>query len=82
MKQVYNSIAVRDNKMNCELAVSSHAIAAATKMDSNAMKSISVITMLFLPGTFVSVRRFLVHCRVFMKDEADAQVRQYLLPLL
>ena len=68
--------------MNCDLAVNSQGIAAATKMDSNAMKSISVITMLFLPGTFVSVRRFFVHCRVFMMDEADAQLRQYLLPLL
>jgi hypothetical protein len=59
----------KDAKVNTELALSSAAIAKAsrddsaimrkiaidTKRDSSAMKTISLLGMFFLPGTFVAV---------------------------
>ena len=41
--------------LNVEVAKDSKSIAAAAKRDSSAMKSIALLTMLFLPATFVSV---------------------------
>ena len=51
---VYNFIAQRDNKLNIEVARDSKAIAAASKRDSSAMKTIAVLTIVFLPGTFIA----------------------------
>lgn len=62
-------MAQKDAKANIELALSSAAIAKAsrdetaimrqiaieTKRDSSAMKTIALLGMFFLPGTFVSV---------------------------
>lgn len=45
----------KDNKLNRKVAEYSADIAVASKRDSSAMKSISLLTMFFLPGTFVSV---------------------------
>ena len=42
--------------MSVEVAKDSKSIAAASKRDSSAMKSIALLTMLFLPATFVSVQ--------------------------
>ncbi|KAL9100232.1 MAG: hypothetical protein Q9163_004371 [Psora crenata] len=53
---VYSYTAQRENALNIEIAKDSKSIAAACKRDSSAMKSIALLTMLFLPGTFVSVR--------------------------
>lgn len=64
-------MAQKDSKTNIELAKSSAAIAKAskedgavmrqialeTKKDSSAMKTIAMLTMFFLPGTFVAVSR-------------------------
>jgi hypothetical protein len=41
--------------MNASLAFDSREIAVASKRDSSAMKSISILTMTFLPATFVAV---------------------------
>jgi hypothetical protein len=46
--QVYNLLAQRDNKLNIS-------IAAASKKDSTAMKTIAIVTMVFLPGAYVAV---------------------------
>ncbi|KAK0113467.1 hypothetical protein ONS96_014331 [Cadophora gregata f. sp. sojae] len=51
---VYNLIAPRDIQQNIEIAKDSKSIAVASKRDSSAMKSISLLTMVVLPGTFIS----------------------------
>lgn len=51
-------IAQDDNKLSYSVASDSAQIAVASKRDSSAMKTIALITVLFLPGTFVPVRLF------------------------
>ena len=51
---VFNFMAQRDNLTNISLASDSRLIAAASRRDSSAMKTIAVVTMVFLPGTYVS----------------------------
>ena len=51
---VYNFMSQKDNLTNISLASDSRLIAAASKRDSSAMKTIAVVTMLFLPGTYIS----------------------------
>ncbi|KAK6520846.1 hypothetical protein TWF506_001089 [Arthrobotrys conoides] len=51
---IYNLIAQRDSKVNIELAKDSRMLAIASKRDSSSMKTIAVLTIVFLPGTFVS----------------------------
>lgn len=53
--QVYNFMQQRDNQTNLRVAAASRSIAQASKHDSSAMKTIALPTMVFLPGTFVSV---------------------------
>jgi len=53
--QIYNHIALKNNEVNRGLAYDSRELAVAGKRDNYAMKSISVIAMVFLPGTFVAV---------------------------
>lgn len=62
--QVYNYIAQMDaqynqelSKYSTQLAADSRQISVASKRDSTAMKGIAVLTMVFLPGTFVAVSR-------------------------
>lgn len=45
-------------KVNIELAKSSAANAKASQQDSAAMKTVSILGMFFLPGTFVAVRHY------------------------
>jgi hypothetical protein len=52
---VYNFIAQHNNRLNIEVACDSKSIAEASKHDSSAMKTITVLTIVFLPGTFVAV---------------------------
>lgn len=51
---VYNLVAQRDNKDNLKMAKISADIAAVTKDDSFAMRTIAVMSITFLPGTFVA----------------------------
>ena len=53
--QVHNLIAQRDSLRHIEIGKDTKEVAAASKRDSSAMKTIAVLTMVFLPGTFVSV---------------------------
>ncbi|KAI9773483.1 MAG: hypothetical protein M1835_006160 [Candelina submexicana] len=52
---VANLIAQNDSRTNISVAEASRQIAIETKRDSNAMKTIAALTMIFLPGTFVAV---------------------------
>ncbi|KAF8856396.1 hypothetical protein BDZ45DRAFT_594255 [Acephala macrosclerotiorum] len=47
IQTVYNLLAQRDNRLNIE-------IARASKRDSTAMKTIAILTMMFLPGAFIA----------------------------
>ncbi|KZT54850.1 hypothetical protein CALCODRAFT_372556 [Calocera cornea HHB12733] len=47
-------ISQRDNKLNLSVAADSRALAVSAKTDSTAMKSIAVLTMFFLPSTFLA----------------------------
>lgn len=51
---LYNMINQRDSRLNFSVARSSRQIAAASRRDSSAMKTISILTLVFLPGTFIS----------------------------
>jgi len=53
--QIYNLIVQRDNQLAQSLGADSREIAAATKMDSTAMKGLTAVAILFLPGTFFAV---------------------------
>jgi hypothetical protein len=48
-------MAQKDSKTNIRLAETTTEIAKEGKKDSSAMKSIAVLTMCFLPGTFLAV---------------------------
>ncbi|PNP60642.1 hypothetical protein FNYG_14626 [Fusarium nygamai] len=51
---IYNLIAQNDSLTNRGLAVDSHAMAVASRRDSSAMKAIGLLTMVFLPATFIA----------------------------
>lgn len=53
--QVSNFMAIKEARAHRELAESSMMIAKATMKDSSAMKTIAVLTMIFLPATAVAV---------------------------
>ena len=48
-------IAQNDNQTNIAIAEASRRIAFETKRDSDAMKTIAALTMIYLPATFVAV---------------------------
>jgi len=53
--QVYSLVVQRDNRSNLDIASASMAIAKAAKDDSSAMRTLAFMSIIFLPGTFVSV---------------------------
>ena len=54
----FNLANQNDNRTNLEIASTTKDIAEKTRNDSSSMITIAALTMLFLPGTFVSVRVF------------------------
>lgn len=44
-------------RQNIDIANSSRCTAEATRLDSQSMKTIAILTMVFLPGTFVAVSK-------------------------
>ncbi|KAL8801531.1 MAG: hypothetical protein Q9182_004373 [Xanthomendoza sp. 2 TL-2023] len=52
--KVVNLIAQNDSRTNISIADASRKIAFETRRDSDAMKTIAALTMVFLPGTFVA----------------------------
>lgn len=62
--QIFNLMAQSDTQASINIAISSSKdneymqnIADATLRDSSSMKTIAILTMVFLPGTFVCVNR-------------------------
>ncbi|OJD29834.1 magnesium transport protein transmembrane region [Diplodia corticola] len=73
MTALYTLVGQRDSKLNLEMAYDSRRLASASKRDSSSMKTIAVLTTVFLPGTFIAT--------VFsmpMVDYAPAQFWIYL----
>lgn len=53
--KVANFMTQNDGRTNIAIAEASRRIAFETKRDSDAMKTIAALTMVFLPATFVAV---------------------------
>ncbi|KAI9783434.1 MAG: hypothetical protein M1816_001408 [Peltula sp. TS41687] len=51
---IFNYIMQRDNELNMQIARSSERIAEESRRDSSSMKTIAVLTLVFLPGTYVA----------------------------
>ncbi|KAK5627816.1 hypothetical protein RRF57_003531 [Xylaria bambusicola] len=51
---LYNIISQRESKLNLEMAVQQRRLAHANKRDTTAMKTISLLGAIFLPGTLLS----------------------------
>ncbi|KAH8673639.1 hypothetical protein BX600DRAFT_211125 [Xylariales sp. PMI_506] len=51
---LYNIIAQKESKLNLEMAAQQRRLAHASKRDSTAMKTLSLMGALFLPGTFLA----------------------------
>lgn len=56
LAQEWNQIARKDTKTNLDIAKATMDISTAAQRDSCYMKKISLLTIAFLPGTFVAVR--------------------------
>ncbi|KAI9729750.1 MAG: hypothetical protein M1834_006701 [Cirrosporium novae-zelandiae] len=54
LSALFHLIAQRDQNQSIQLARDSRTLAEATKRDSQAMKTIAIVTMVFLPGTFMA----------------------------
>jgi hypothetical protein len=52
---VFSLISQEENRISRSVAEDSSAVAVAAKRDSSAMKTIAVLTTVFLPATFVAV---------------------------
>ena len=52
--QLFAFLTHEDSKINIEIANASKALAEATKRDGSSMKTIAVLTMAFLPATFLA----------------------------
>lgn len=52
---MFGFIAQDENRLSRSIAQKSELIAAATKKDSAAMRTLAVLTTIFLPPTFVAV---------------------------
>ena len=53
--KVMNLIAQRESKLSFQMAGDQRKIALASKRDSSAMKTIAILGIVFLPGTFIAV---------------------------
>lgn len=51
---LFSLITQRDQNQNLRIANDTHTLARESKRDSTAMKAIAIVTMFFLPGTFLS----------------------------
>ncbi|KAL8729492.1 MAG: hypothetical protein Q9181_004984 [Wetmoreana brouardii] len=53
-KQLFNLITQQETRLSISVAQDSRTLAAATKDDSTAMKTLAAVTVVFLPSTFVA----------------------------
>lgn len=54
--QLYNIIAQKESKLNFRMAGDQRKLAHGSKRDSYAMKTISLLGAVFLPGAYLAVR--------------------------
>lgn len=54
-RQLYNFVGQAGNILNMRLSAQAGQVATQAGMDSTAMKTMAVVTMVFLPPTFVAV---------------------------
>ncbi|KAL1626995.1 hypothetical protein SLS54_002534 [Diplodia seriata] len=66
---MYTLLGQRDSKLNLAMARDSRRLASASKRDSSSMKTIAVLTTVFLPGTFIAT--------VFGMDVVDYKPGQF-----
>ena len=66
MSVLYNQIAQRDALVNLDIAKATREDSVIMIQDSNAMKTIAVLTTLFLPGTFIAVSLISNSSRLFI----------------
>ncbi|KAJ3476728.1 hypothetical protein NLG97_g9030 [Lecanicillium saksenae] len=69
---IFNMMTQEDTLNGIELAKSTHQIAHASYRDSSSMKTLAIVTMFFLPGSFVSA---LFSMPMFKWDKVDADSR-------
>lgn len=53
-RQLYNLLSQRESKIQFQMAGEQRRLAHASKRDSTAMKTISLLGAVFLPGTFLA----------------------------
>jgi hypothetical protein len=54
LKQLYNIIAQKESKLNFQMAGEQRKLAHASKRDSAAMKTISLLGVIFFPGAYLA----------------------------
>ena len=52
--KIFHLITSKESRINIAIAEESRTLAAASKEDSTAMKTMATVTIVFLPGTFVA----------------------------
>jgi Mg2+ and Co2+ transporter CorA len=74
----HRSMYVRKNSLFQAHGETTVEMATATNKESNVMKSISLVTMIFLPGTFFAVRSFCMQCHPAANPNADGVLDDFL----
>ncbi|KAI1824931.1 hypothetical protein F4861DRAFT_225338 [Xylaria intraflava] len=67
---LYNIMAQKESRLNLEIATQQRKLAHASKRDSTAMKTLSLLGAIFLPGTFLSS----VFSMTFFNFKTDSEV--------
>jgi len=64
--QIYSLIAQKNSELSYGIAKSSAQIAEESRRDSYSMKTIAVLTLIFLPGTAIAVQS--IHVRITVEE--------------
>jgi H+/Cl- antiporter ClcA len=79
--KLYNIIAQKESKLNLEMAAQQRRLAHASKRDSTAMKTLSLLGAVFLPGTFLASLFSMTFFDFNVGSDGDgqgAQISEYL----
>jgi preprotein translocase subunit SecG len=60
MAQIYSLLSQRDNMIGVSVAMESKKISEASKRDGSALKSLTVLTAIFFPATYIAVSNCIV----------------------
>lgn len=71
----------RDAEVSIRIAEDSKALAKEVKRDSTSMKAIAAVTMCFLPGTFVAVRKILILLKIHLILNIYSQQSFFAMPI-